>query len=153
GSDMVTVNALDVRCGNKMNKVEYCHKGKNTICISPNAVPAHIAQGGYFGPCSTSGDVEEENNFTQTSTSVFNLYPNPTYNKATVEFTVDRNQEVTIAIYDSKGAFVKEVFKGMAIESLNHKVEINSGDIATGIYFVRMSNDTEVKHIKLVRTN
>ncbi|MBA3900124.1 MAG: hypothetical protein H0X62_07935, partial [Bacteroidetes bacterium] len=42
GSDMVTVNALDVRCGNKMNKVEYCHKGKNTICISPNAVPAHI---------------------------------------------------------------------------------------------------------------
>ncbi|MBA3899975.1 MAG: T9SS type A sorting domain-containing protein [Bacteroidetes bacterium] len=149
GTDNVTVNAVDVACGNnaKNPKVAMCHNG-NSICISPNAVPAHLNNAGStLGSCNLAGEE------ILVEAGQFNLYPNPTNNKATVEFTVDYNQEVTIAIYDSKGAFVKEVFKGIAIENQTQKVEINAGDLTTGIYFVRMSNDTEVKHIKLVRTN
>lgn len=62
-SDNVVVNYLNVvtACGsNGQPKVQICHVppgnpgNANTLCISPNAVPAHIVGGhggDYFGPC------------------------------------------------------------------------------------------------------
>jgi hypothetical protein len=41
-------NAQAQACGN--NKVFVCHKG-TTICISVNAVPAHLAHGDFLGQC------------------------------------------------------------------------------------------------------
>ena len=38
-------------CGE--GKVYVCHKGKNTLCVSENAVPAHLAHGDYLGTCVT----------------------------------------------------------------------------------------------------
>jgi len=32
-------------------EVDICHKGKNTISVSSNAIPAHIAHGDTVGPC------------------------------------------------------------------------------------------------------
>lgn len=50
----VTVNVVDVRCGNKLDKVTICHKG-NDICIAQSAVAAHLAHGCKLGSC-TSGN-------------------------------------------------------------------------------------------------
>jgi hypothetical protein len=51
-----------VSCG--ANKVLICHKGKNTLCISENALKAHLDHGDYMGSCidnacsvSTSGGI------------------------------------------------------------------------------------------------
>ena len=51
-----------VSCG--ANKVLICHKGKNTLCISENALKAHLDHGDYLGSCidsecsvSTSGGI------------------------------------------------------------------------------------------------
>ncbi len=54
-SDAVTVESVDVRCGNNMNKVLICHDEggtPETLCISPNAVPAHLAHhDDHLGSC------------------------------------------------------------------------------------------------------
>jgi hypothetical protein len=40
------------KCGNNNQKVLVCHNGGNTLCISHNAVQAHINNhGDYIGPC------------------------------------------------------------------------------------------------------
>ena len=45
------------KCGNNETKVVVCHvpqgnpDNANTLCVSPNAVPTHIADGDYLGPC------------------------------------------------------------------------------------------------------
>ncbi|MNG02075.1 hypothetical protein D3C84_850830 [compost metagenome] len=49
-TDGVTVYVNDVRCGNKMDKVKVCHKGKE-ICIAPQAVEAHLKHGDILGSC------------------------------------------------------------------------------------------------------
>lgn len=49
-TDDVTVYVNDVRCGNKMDKVKVCHKGKE-ICIAPQAVEAHLKHGDALGSC------------------------------------------------------------------------------------------------------
>ncbi|MEK7412926.1 MAG: HYR domain-containing protein, partial [Planctomycetota bacterium] len=46
-----SVEVVDIRCGNNLNKVAICHNGDNTLCVSPNAVPAHLAHGDYLGEC------------------------------------------------------------------------------------------------------
>ena len=53
-SETATINVvvIDVRCGNNPNnpKVEICHVGR-TICVSQNAVQAHLDHGDYLGSC------------------------------------------------------------------------------------------------------
>lgn len=50
GTDDVTVYVNDVRCGNKLDKVKVCHKGKE-ICIAAEAVEAHLKHGDALGSC------------------------------------------------------------------------------------------------------
>lgn len=50
GSDDVTVNVVDVACGNNGDKVTVCHNGRQ-ICVSANAVAAHLAHGDQLGAC------------------------------------------------------------------------------------------------------
>lgn len=56
-TDTVTVTVVDIRCGSDSNKVLVCHippgnpANAHTICISPNAVPAHLAHGDVLGEC------------------------------------------------------------------------------------------------------
>jgi len=49
-TDDVIVYVNDVRCGNKMDKVKVCHKGKE-ICIAAEAVDAHLKHGDTLGTC------------------------------------------------------------------------------------------------------
>jgi len=68
--DTVTVSVIDVRCGDKKDKVFVCHKDK-MICISPNAVPAHLAHGDKLGNCFASSslnpnDLQWNSSFIQT---------------------------------------------------------------------------------------
>jgi hypothetical protein len=51
-TDNVTVYVNDVRCGNKMDKVKVCHKGKE-ICIAAEAVDAHLKHGDTLGTCTS----------------------------------------------------------------------------------------------------
>ncbi|MEJ2594961.1 MAG: DUF839 domain-containing protein, partial [bacterium] len=56
-TDDVNVCVVDVRCGNKLDKVLICHVSpdnpalRKSKCISPDAVPDHLAHGDYLGPC------------------------------------------------------------------------------------------------------
>jgi len=56
-TDSVTVNAVDVRCGNGNKKVKICHippgnpGNAHSICVSINAVAAHLAHGDHLGDC------------------------------------------------------------------------------------------------------
>lgn len=57
GTASKTIFVVDVRCGTKMDKVEVCQvppgnpSNAHGICISPNAVAAHLNKGSYLGAC------------------------------------------------------------------------------------------------------
>ncbi len=73
GADPITVEVVDVCCGNNMNKVLVCHNGNNTICVSPNAVPAHLAHGDNLGTCGTTPCSGAQNITTPPSPEVLDL--------------------------------------------------------------------------------
>lgn len=56
-STSVTINVLDVRCGNKNDKILMCHKTGSSsnqwtqICVSTHAVGTHLDHGDKLGSC------------------------------------------------------------------------------------------------------
>jgi len=49
-------------CNSEKTKVLVCHKGKNTLCISINALQAHLDHGDSLGSCDGDGDNDNDNN-------------------------------------------------------------------------------------------
>lgn len=47
-------------CNDSQTKVQICHKGKNTLCVSINAVQAHLDHGDTLGSCDDDDDDDDE---------------------------------------------------------------------------------------------
>jgi hypothetical protein len=81
-----------------------------------------------------------ENSKDQTS---FNLYPNPTTNAVTLEFSSQVELGKAVQIMNIKGAVVKE------INLITHKQQLDVSDLSEGVYFIRY----QTAYKRLVVTN
>lgn len=112
-TDSVLVNVVDVRCGNNPNnqKVLVCHvppgnpANEHTICISENAVSAHLAHGCYLGTCDSDTVM-----FAPTPVAFqLAIRPNPFSNNGWVTITSTRTQYFDLVVYDQTGRSVLSV--------------------------------------------
>lgn len=68
----------------------------------------------------------------------FSIYPNPFNQKATVEFNLINNSEVSIELVDVLGKTVKPVLSKTTLNSSTpHLFEINKNNLTKGLYFVK----------------
>ena len=152
-TDDVTVEVIDVRCGKKLNKVLLCHMPPGntfncfTICVSPNAVPAHLQNGDYLGACILPGT--KTGNALDINNDDWNIYPNPATNMASINVTRLYDQEVELTIYDITGKtlwkYPKETLKSSVI-----KVDLK--DFPSGVYNVVLQTNNQSLARKLVIT-
>ena len=131
-SDEVMVNIIDVRCGN--NKVLVCHNG-NTICISSNAVQAHLNHGDQLGDCgdnpgTVSGNLPSEFKLNMN-------YPNPFNPVTKISFDVPSKEFVTLKIYDFLGREVATLVNGYLQPGI-YEVDWNGSSFASGVYFYNL---------------
>jgi hypothetical protein len=151
--DNVTVQVIDVRCGNNNNKVLVCHApNQSVICISSSAVPDHLSHGDYLGVCGapdpcagenqsmTIAQQQQEYDASRTDFSpfekqdegdgsVFTLTPNPA------------NDQLYVKMNPPSGIIKVIDVSGMVIL---HQVVygadniINTASLADGIYYVQL---------------
>lgn len=82
------------------------------------------------------------------------VYPNPFHAVSTIEFNVKNNDPVKIAVYNLKGQLIQyygEFAMGkhqLQLGSFNHNTELGSG-----IYFLRLENQTTAKTVKMIHIN
>ena len=147
----VTINVIDVRCGNKLDKVQVCHKDKE-LCISASAVPEHLAHGDMVGTCdeavepaSLAGDPASAKNH-----PVLTVSPNPSNAQATLAFTLTQRGAYRLEVMNMQGALVSVVAEGSgeAGESFAH--EFSRGRLAAGLYVVRLVSGKQSKTTKLI---
>lgn len=102
-TDSVFVNVVDVRCGNNLNKVAVCHvppgnpANAHTICISENAVPAHLAHGCHLGACYAAPDSSGIGGL------VLQVSPNPVADQAFLTLSSSTDQRVRVHVLDALG--------------------------------------------------
>ncbi|MFC5270971.1 T9SS type A sorting domain-containing protein [Adhaeribacter terreus] len=126
------------------NKVIVCHNGK-ALCISENALQAHINHGDQAGPCSNS---TRTNLALINSTSLENskslAYPNPSHGEVNLQLS-QQSSKAEIIIMRSNGVIVaRQNTIGRKPESFDLRRN------GPGVYFIKVITDNGVENMKVV---
>ena len=165
-TDDVLVEVVDVRCGNKLHKVEICHippgnmLEPQTLCVGTPAVFAHLAHGDHLGVCGiepcgglyTAGPRLKSTQLSITPVvdeDEWNIYPNPAYDRAYIDLAILYGQEIQVTIFDVTG---KAVWNHASQILGSPVLEVNLEDIPTGIYQVVLRTNNQTMFKKLVIT-
>jgi len=145
-----TIAVIDIRDGNK-DKVFICHNGHKQS-VSVNAVPAHLAHGDQLGDCNNEtitrkadpnslNEINSQNNIT--------LYPNPVRNTARISISLANDEQVKITVVDAQG---REVMKSVQknFKAGSQVVDLNTSGLVDGLYFIRVSYNTENSVLKMM---
>jgi hypothetical protein len=79
----------------------------------------------------------------------FNIYPNPTNGNSTIEFNLEKDQNIAIEVYNTLGenAYTQNVGN---MTSGKHLINIPGSGFTPGIYFVRIISDNGTSTQKLI---
>ena len=161
-SDMVTVTAIDVRCGKNMDKVLICHippgnPGKaKTLCIGFDDVANHLAHGDYLGSCITNNDniVFASAEITGVENLSVNVSPNPFVGKCDIEISLKESSYVTLQVYDFLGKPLGNIFEGNLEEGQHTFIWNNSySSNSSSIFYLVVKTSKEIKTVKLLENN
>ena len=103
----------------------------------------------------TLGKVEEPVSVSEGSSTipiVYALeqnYPNPFNPTTTIKFSLPKNSNVNLSVYDILGRFVTKLVDG-DLKAGHHEVQFNASNLASGVYFYRIEAGNFVKVKKLM---
>ena len=148
------INVIDVRCGNKLNKVQVCHVPKgnpanaHALCISSDEVAEHLAHGDYLGACKTeliTGKDRGNEVIEDVTGTVISAYPNPSAYFFNVRFKGPENEKAELVVWDAAGRVIeKRTVVPNATFQLGERYK-------PGIYIVQIRQGATVSRLKLVR--
>jgi Secretion system C-terminal sorting domain len=143
-----TIAVKDIRDGDK-NKVFICHNG-NSISVSVNAVPAHLAHGDQLGNCEASSStarsiVNEENKIMNMTT----IYPNPSSDRSFIRINSQGDEQINIEVYDVTGkTVIKPAYK--KLKAGTQLIELDTRDLNNGVYFIQINGSNTRWTMKLL---
>lgn len=151
------VCVIDVRCGNKLDKVLVCHcppgnpdKCK-TLCLTKSEVHSHLLHGDLLGPCGIDHSCTDQKADLIPDLSAISeedpgieAYPNPFTHSSVISFPVNETGKVVVCLSNHMGQTVSTVFEGDLEEGDDYQFEINAGDLQPGLYVcsVRLPDGT-----------
>ncbi|MGM8362397.1 Ig-like domain-containing protein [Flavobacterium sp. ARAG 55.4] len=139
-SASIDINVINVQCGNSGNKVMVCHNGQE-ICVSSNAVQAHLNHGCKLGSCSVISQEQEP------IVEVL-AFPNPTTGDFTVQLSGYKSSKATIIITNIIGQLVMQ--KEVSLKDGKQDVPFNLPNQARGIYLLKVLSADGENNLKVV---
>lgn len=144
-SDSITIDTLDVRCGNNSDKVMICHNNK-AICVASDAVQSHLDHGDKLGSCGAGARMAVPVNEINEVDSKFKVaaYPNPVSERLYI--AVPKLEANAMALVcNVRGELVRSV------RFTSEKQEISLKGLMPGAYFVNIRNGHQTITKKIVK--
>jgi hypothetical protein len=157
-TDDVTVCAIDVRCGNHLDKVTICHKTgsnknpSNTLCVALPGAINHIAHGDELAACGTvktcndgpavvrAGGPGKE--LLEGSAGRVGLYmqaiPNPFSASTTINFMVREEDVASLALYDISGKRLMILYSGKIEANKLYQSSVSGTTLSSGMYILKL---------------
>ena len=130
-------------CDTKNKKVNVCHNGK-TLCISINALQAHLNHGDSLGSCSSENTT---NSASETEDDgYYVLFPNPVQNNLTIQQKISENSKVDI--FNTYGSLF---YRGTFKKKKSSNLQIDMSSMPNGIYLIRITGGNEVRTYTIVK--
>ena len=86
----------------------------------------------------------------------FSIYPNPTQNLVNIQLFLDAESEVSLDLYDTKGALI-QTFLQKEIQNGNNQISTDLDFLPAGVYFfrlhlnARLANETKTVTKRIVK--
>ena len=135
-TDDVIVNVTDVRCGNKMDKVKVCHNGEE-ICISKNAVQAHIDHGDALGACKGIQQAASRGMISYEVKRGISGKPNPFTASTVIHYSLPAASSVNLSVFDVTGRKLETLVEGQ-LTAGEHEARFNDKGKGKGVYIARL---------------
>lgn len=155
-SDVVSklITVIDVRCGNKLDKVPVCiYTGSKpkTICVSPEAVDALLQSGATLGPCGSNTITKSipaaaEKDSKPLAYLSARVLPNPAADYFNIIITGINSEPVSLRIMDNAGRVI-EIKNNLPA---NGMVQVG-GHYRPGVYYAEIIQGKEKVVLKLVK--
>lgn len=120
------------------NNIAICNKSFEINCIPPQGKRAEI-----FNEEEVKNKINFEENIKDLSCK-----PNPANDKLTISFYLVNNANASSTIIDINGNIKKIVFENKNHSSGVNTYDINLNDLQSGVYYLRLVNNLEVKVIQ-----
>jgi len=78
------------------------------------------------------------------------VYPNPANDRVNLSFSLPENGKLKIELFQTNGMLL-ETIGDKIFEAGNHRIELNTGNISSGIYWIRFTSETENQTLKLIK--
>ena len=124
----VTVEVTDVSCGKKGDKIQVCHNG-NSICVSPNAVPAFLRKGAKLGSCDGNAEILLEE---------IAAFPNPVKSETTIGIRGAKEGKAILWVYDMNGNV--RLSQKIKLNEGNSNHQLNISNFISGVYIIQITN-------------
>jgi len=82
--------------------------------------------------------------------TINNLAPNPASNETLLSYTLEETSHVQIEVIDRNGNMVQTISQNNAIGGLEHNQMVNTDQMQSGVYIMRINTGKEVALTKLV---
>ena len=148
-----TVNFVDVRCGNKNEKVLLCEREsckwpkRKTVCVDPWMATLLLWKGSHFGTCPSDGLSSANPSSIGEETNTFGLTasPNPTYDQFALDIKLNQLTQAQLIITDMQGRVIEK-------RLINSSSLIRTGaNYQPGIYMVELTQGESKQVIKVVK--
>lgn len=157
GSSTISIEVIDARCGD--DKIIVCHHGQ-LICIGRANVKTHLSHGCSIARCnsfSSSSSIANINSetvinesFTVDNRKSIKVYPNPTSNSLSVQFSLNKNANYSIDLIDLKGSLVNRLDKGQSSKKDEYLRQFDISGLKSGLYLLRVVVDKVVSTEKII---
>ncbi|OON68536.1 carbohydrate-binding protein [Hymenobacter sp. CRA2] len=152
-SSSVTITVIDVRCGNKNDKVQLCHNG-HEICVAPAAVAAHLGQhGDQLGSCQPTAaraTAAGSQPATLQQATVLEAYPNPFAGRTTIRFQPATSGPAQLQVFNHLGQLVATLYQAEAQAGYRYELPLRADALPAGLYTCRLLSAGQAQSLRLV---
>ena len=93
------------------------------------------------------------NSLTSIVDNSFVLYPNPASQNTTISFSIADKNNVAVSVYDVLGNLVSTMNQSNEFEKGNHSINMNTSNLANGVYYISLTVNGVKETKKLVINN
>ncbi|QIL76606.1 PKD domain-containing protein [Hymenobacter sp. HDW8] len=151
----VTIKVTEVRDGKKNPKIQVCHNGQ-AVYVNLGEVESHLLNHKeQLGNCSSNtltasaAATAVTTEFAATA-NVFEAYPNPFTERATLRFRAAETGKAQMLVYNSVGKLVATIYDGVAEGGRTYEFTVEGASLAEGVYTCRLTTSGKIETKRLV---
>ena len=131
-SNLEAMEGREVRLLNRTSGRSYDLRSQKKVTVQPSGETASLTLA-----VGSATYVDQQAKKVRPEEVTLTSYPNPIHQKGTLSFALPETQEVRLVVYDVLGRQVRTLVRGRKTAG-RHTVQLDTGQLASGIYFGRL---------------